>query len=159
KAADAARAESRESQKIEQDVLRDQQNLLKDQLDAVLKVNDGLRVDLVRVKQKQDGIRDTVKESISVGLQEIREQLYEISVKEIVDHVPHKFREDLEAELSAAAERIMNDLISKLRDSPGELVDADAITAVAEKAVRVALAQWPNPFQELDYRLRELRNI
>jgi hypothetical protein len=149
KAADAARTESRESQKIEQ-------GLLKDQLDTVLKVNDGLRLDLIRVKQKQDSLRDTVKEGISVGLQEIREQLYEISVKEILTQVPHKFREDLEGELSTSAERIVIGIISKLKESPVEIVGESAVVAVAEKAARATMSQWHHRFEEWDRVLQEL---
>src|SRR4051794_7526982 len=72
KAADAARSESRESQKIEQ-------NLLKDQLDSVLRVNDGFRQDLQRLNQKQDDLKNNVHQSIEIGLREIKERLYDVS--------------------------------------------------------------------------------
>jgi len=68
KAADSARLESRESQKIDQ-------GLLKDQLDAVLRVNEGFRQDIQRLNQKQDDLKKNVRESIDIGLREIKARI------------------------------------------------------------------------------------
>jgi len=137
KAADSTRNESRESQKISQ-------GLLKDQLDTVLKVNEGFRQDIQRLNQKQDDLRENVRKSIDIGLKEIREKLYEISVKEIVSEIPASFRQDLESELTESSERILHNMIQKFKNAPEEMVDIDAVQIIAEKTGRAMLerCEW-----------------
>jgi hypothetical protein len=127
KAADAVRNESRESQKI-------QQTLVKDQVETLLKVNDGFRQDIVRLNAKQDGLRDSVKGVIKVGLQEIKEQMYTVSIKEILNEIPRTFRTDLEAELSLAIERTIQNVVEKLKSSSVDSISDEAMFAFASRA-------------------------
>lgn len=152
KAADSARLESRENQKLEQ-------TLLKDQLEAVLKVNDGFRQDIQRLNQKQDDLRKSVRETLDIGLQQIKEKLYEVSVKEILTEIPATFRADLETELTGTAERVMKNVVSKLKESPDDLIDVDAIQLVAEKTGEALLRRWEHYLNEWTYRLRDMRGM
>lgn len=152
KAAADFRDESLEAQKAGQ-------SLLKDQLETVLKVNEGFRKDLDRVIDKQDSLRDNIKSSIDIGLQEIREKLYEVSVKEIVSEIPSSFRSDLEKELSEASERIVRRMLSRLKNSPSELVEVDAVREIVERASQEMMHGWRRFQDEWHYHLRELRDI
>jgi hypothetical protein len=152
KAADAARAESRESQKIEQ-------GLLKDQLDAVLKVNEGFRQDIQCLNQKQDDLRENVRKSIDIGLQEIREKLYEISVKEIVSEIPASFRQELEGELTETSERILCNMMKKFKQAPEQLVDLEAVKIVVERTGRALIERWDAFIRNCDFHLQKFQHI
>jgi hypothetical protein len=146
KAADSVRQESRESQ-------RQEQTLLKDQLDAVLRVNEGFRQDIQRLNQKQEDLRENIRETIMIGLQEIREKLYEVTVKEILDKIPPSFRHDLECELKETSENILQNIVHKLQQSPTEFIDLNAIQVVVERTALELLEKWNHLFEGdgLDY--------
>lgn len=126
KAAERARLESRENREHEQ-------ALLMNQLETVLKVNDEFQLHIQLLNEKQDTFQRSMRDSLNGGLKEIKEKLYDVSVKEILAKIPALFRADLETELTSSSHRTVQSIARQLREVPDELIDVDAIERVAEK--------------------------
>jgi hypothetical protein len=101
-------------------------------LDAVLKVNDGFRQDLTRLNQKHDDLKKSVEDSITYGLQDIKEKLSEITVKEILSQIPASFKDDVEKKLTASSQRLLQAYVNELRETPDNLLDMNARRQIAE---------------------------
>jgi hypothetical protein len=154
KAADSLRLESRSSQ--------DQgQKLIMDQLNAVIQRGEFLQKEIERLEKKQDGLKQSVKNAIDVGLEDIKLRLTNISVSEFLNEIPPKFRSDLETEITTASNRVAQDFIQKVRELPEIKVDDKVVKSVTdrmEKVVRDVVGNYePYRFERgMAYHLAEV---
>jgi hypothetical protein len=153
RAADSSRQESRAEQATAH-------KLVMDQFNTVLKTNKELRTEISRIEQKQEGLKDSIKNTITIGLEDIRQRLVAIKVTDLIEQIPDKFRNDLETELMSASERLTKSLIEKLRELPDDFLTKnqaaqDVIVQQVEKALTRVLrdkVDWFYPDSRvLDY--------
>jgi hypothetical protein len=69
-----------------------------------------------RIREQQKGLKDSLNKTITAGLEDIRDRLTQISVKEIIAQVPETFRQDLESEFSASLQTAINRINNQLQE-------------------------------------------
>ena len=129
---------------------------MKDQFDIVVRTNDELRKEIGRVDEKQEDFEKKVKESISIGFRDVKARLNQISVSELLNEIPEKFRKDLEKEINTTSERVIQHLTHRLKQAPDEMIDEKALLIVVEKTVHAVFHENMFPLnrkarEEFDY--------
>jgi hypothetical protein len=105
-----------------------------------------------RLEQKQDGLKDSIKNAITIGLEEIKGRVSSISLTDIVDQIPVNFRADLERELQGASDRAVGYLATKFRELPAGTINIseeirDALLDHVDEAVSQAAKRFArHPF-------------
>lgn len=107
------RIKERELGVKERDELR---GIFSQQFSIVKETNSELRIELTRLSGRQDKFEDSVRQSITVGLQDIKNRLTQISVKEIMAQVPEDFRKDIEAEFYKSLKDAVERMNGRLND-------------------------------------------
>lgn len=91
-------------------------NELVQQFSTVKVANDDMRAELNRLRDQQKGLKDSINNTITEGLQDIRDRLSQTSIKEIIAQVPDSFREELAVEFEATLRRSVERLGEELND-------------------------------------------
>jgi hypothetical protein len=91
-------------------------NVLTQQFSTVKVANDDMRAELNRLRDQQKGLKDSINNTITEGLQDIRDRLSQTSIKEIIAQVPDSFREELAVEFEATLRRSAERLAEQLND-------------------------------------------
>ena len=91
-------------------------NVLTQQFSTVKVANDDMRAELSRLRDQQKGLKDSINNSITEGLQDIRDRLSQTSIKEIIAQVPDTFREELAVEFETTLRRSVERLAEQLKD-------------------------------------------
>lgn len=94
----------------------DFRNELNQQLSAVKLANDDMRAEPGRLREQQNGLKDSLSKTITEGLQDIRDRLAQTSVKEIIAQVPDSFRTELAVEFETALKLSIEHLAEQLND-------------------------------------------
>src|SRR5687768_139737 len=89
RAADSLREESRRSQEMSQKVITDR-------IDSLVRINDELRKEIERLDKNQEDFQKAVKKAIDIGIDDLKGRINQVTVGEILDGIPKKFRSDLE---------------------------------------------------------------
>jgi|GEM_PF-6247103 len=147
KAADSFRKERNEVQQNTVDSLNNQ-------FDVVIKTNDELRKELTRINLKQDALKakqnkleQTVNKAITLGLEDIKDRITKISVQELMKEIPKEFRQDLESEVSIVSEKVLDNYVSKLKNSEFE-IDHVVVGDFIEKSIMSNLHLFSNEFED-----------
>ncbi len=151
KAADSLREESRKSQEMSS-------SDLSGRIDGLATINDDLRKEVERLsgqqqamRQSQNDFKQSVKESIKIGLQEIKSQLADVKLTELLDEVPESFRNDLQQQITETSRAVIEDVIHRLKESPTELIEISEINRDLRHAIdRVIRDNVPMPPQYWD---------
>jgi len=119
------------------------QTTIEKQYEFVVKTNDELRKELDRYKNDQTKFESDVRKALAVGFDEVKASLANITVSEIINQIPEKFKKDLENETSQATESAIQSLIKRLKESDtieNELFNnkelEKMIREVSERAIR-----------------------
>jgi hypothetical protein len=114
----------------ERDELR---NIFSQQLSIFKETNTELRTEMSRIREQQKGLKESLNKTITAGLEDIRDRMTQISVKEIIAQVPETFRQDLEAEFSASLQAAITRINTQLQEKD---VMNEYIEAVKEQISR-----------------------
>jgi len=93
------------------------QAAIEKQYEFVVKTNDELRKELDRYKSDQAKFESDVRKALSVGFDEVKASLANVTVSEIINQIPEKLRKELENETAQASERAIQNLIKRLKES------------------------------------------
>jgi hypothetical protein len=148
RAADTMREESRKSQEFyAADVIA--------RINALSTINDELRKEIERLSVQQKGLRDSqaafrmsVKDSISIGLQDIKDRMTSLTVNEILSQIPDAFKDDLQLTVADATKQVVADVTNILQKSPSDLIDYEAITRELEGRLRKVLQNIRLPYPD-----------
>jgi hypothetical protein len=110
----------------ERDELR---NIFSQQFAFVKDTNTELRTEITRLREQQTDLKNSMNATITAGLQDIRERLTQVSVREIIAQVPDSFRKDLESEFSAALRVAIQKMNDHLGDKNAVQQYIDTLTA------------------------------
>lgn len=153
KSADAARQDSRAAQELSHKTLLDQ-------FSVVLQTNQNLRSEIERIEKKQEGLKDSVRNMISVGLEDIKNRIGEISVSELIEQIPQKFRQDLEGELTETADRVMRNLGERIKSLPDhKLTISDDLRDELSHKLERAIREMVSNLVDRHYHLHEREYI
>lgn len=116
--------------------------------DVFKTANDELRNELKRVQERQDGLRDSLKNTITAGLKDIQSRLAEITFKELVEEVPASFRQDLERTLNEAGDQLLARINStiNMNDVQQAMHYLSEFTSEIDRSLRnvpFSRDQWP----------------
>ena len=93
------------------------QTTVEKQYDIVVKTNDELRKELERYKGDQAKFENDVRKALAVGFDEVKASLANVTVSEIINQIPEKFKKDLENETALASENAIQSLVKRLKES------------------------------------------
>jgi hypothetical protein len=141
------------------------QNTIEKQYDFVVRTNDELRKELERYKSDQTKFESDVRKALVVGFDEIKASLANVTVSEIINQIPEKFKKDLEIETTQATEHAIQSLIERLKESETiekelfnnkelERVFREVTEHVISDTVDELSRDYPN--SRLRYRLQEM---
>jgi low affinity Fe/Cu permease len=118
RAADMLREEDRRNQEVSI-------NDVRSRIDSLAKINDELRKEIDRLAKQQKGLADSqaafrqsVKDSITLGLDDINERLTSVTLTEIADQIPPNFKAELQRNLIDVSKQVAADTIARLKNSP-----------------------------------------
>lgn len=156
KAADALREESRKSQEYSSsDIVS--------RINSLGSINDELRKEIERLSAQQKSLADSqsafrqsVKDSIAIGLQDIKERMSSVTVNEILTQIPTAFKDDLQVTVVEATRQVVAEATKLLQRAPSELIDLDGLTRELEKRLHYLLREMLPPWLDpRDWRERE----
>jgi len=140
------------------------QNTIEKQYEIVVKTNDELRKELERYKSDQVKFESDVRKALTIGFDELKTSLTDITISDIVGQIPEKLRDELELEISQAAERAITNLTKRLKESETikkELFSKKELEKVfremSTQAVQSVIAELSNEFPDprIDLMLRQ----
>jgi len=152
KAADALREESRKNQEFaSQDI--------SSRIDSLININDELRKEIDRLAKQQKSLADSqsafrqsVKDSISVGLEDIKERLTSVKVTEILDQIPENFRNDLQNSLVDVSKQVIQDTVTRLKETPADIIDYNSLSREIHHVIAKAMEDFSFPWMHPDFR-------
>ena len=159
-AADSLREESRKSQEFSAADISQR-------IVALTTINDELRKEVERlaVQQKtlaesQAAFRQSVKDSITVGLEDIRDRMASVSVTQILEQIPEVFKEDLQSTLLEATRKVIAETTEMLRRSPSDIINIEELASQIQYRLRQVMEEFPLPWMPgdpRDWRHRDYR--
>lgn len=131
------------------------QTTIEKQYDFVVRTNDELRKELERYKNDQTKFESDVRKALVVGFDEVKTSLANVTVSEIINQIPEKFKKDLENETTQATEKAIQSLIKRLQES--ETIEAELFNSkelerivreVSERAVSGTIDDFGKDYSE-----------
>src|SRR5262249_35625225 len=121
-------------------------NTFTEQFSLVKNTNAELRTELQRLQEQQQALNkqqqalnETVKQGITVGLEDIRQRLLQTSFKEMMLQIPESLKSDLRKVLEEATDdtvsKIQNQIETWLTRKYPESADPQALTRRVEEAL------------------------
>jgi hypothetical protein len=127
---------------------------MRDYVEVIKATNDELRKDLERLKQKQEGLKQSLTDTITKGLTDLQSRLETASVRGILEQVPTAFRHDVEKELGEATDRAITDFLHRLRT---DAIIAGELDPLRDEMKQVVPQIKSRLEQELGPMLEEMR--